>query len=91
MAHYRAQIIAEDGKVVADVDVWLEIVDPSSTRLGSWNGSLTLPEKNQFDLQVRYYRMRLSDGREGDLFWTQFNPIDRRVIFQGTGPLARKS
>ena len=84
------KIIDQQGQVVAEMDVWVEVVQERLGGLESWRGACELPDDHRVTIKEAKYRLELSDGRSGDIIVTNLNmpgSASANLRFQGTGPL----
>ena len=87
MRSFPAQLIDSNGKPIAEITAWVEYVPGESQK--QWRGSFNSPASFG-RLSDSTYRLKLSDGRSGNIIITYASYADgARGSFQGTGPLTR--
>jgi hypothetical protein len=86
MEHFKGRIEL-DGQVRVEHIIGLLQIRTDRAGRTRWQGSFEVPA--DFDLDSRRtYRLVLEDGRSGEILFGDIQPLDGRLVFVGSGPLA---
>ena len=88
MESVQGTIIDNNGTVLADTTIHIEHFPEGKGILGDWHGTCDIPRKHQ--VSIGSYRLRLNDGRSGDIFVTSLEISSNNcetVAFEGSGQL----
>ena len=86
MEHFKGRIEL-DGRVLVEHIIGLLQIRTDRAGRTRWQGSFEL--SGDYDLDsCGTYRLVLEDGRSGEILFADIQPLDGRVVFVGSGPLA---
>jgi len=84
---YSKGKIELDGEVIAERVVGLLQIRTDGAGRKRWQGSFDAG--GDYSLRsLGTYRLVMDDGRSGEILFGDVQPIDGRVVFVGSGPLA---
>ncbi len=84
-------LVGPDGVEVCRAEVSVEYTAPTEGTLGEWHGGFSATGMLMHLIQSPTLRLRLDDGREGDVIVTNANYESQsdstHILFQGSGGL----
>jgi len=85
MPTFPGKLLNNKGSIVAETDVYIEVIYERTGGLYDWHGECELPKDHKIRIDDSMLRLELNDGRCGDVNVTNLNIGYLR--FQGTGDL----